>query len=177
MTRIGRSAPGLVIAVLALAGTGVFGSTRTAHPIRPNALDNTLLVRINGVRRQYSLGALRRSPPLSAAAAEHTKEMGLAGYFAHASFDDTVFWKRIEQSYPSSGSRSWSVGENLLFVAPDVGASEAVQLWMNSPKHRAILLDPAWREIGIAARHFSSAPGVYSDEPVTIITTDFGVRA
>lgn len=177
MTKIERSVPGLVLAVLALAGTGVFGSARTAHPIRPNALDNILLVKINGIRRGYSLGALRRSPQLSVAAADHTVEMGAAGYFAHASFDSTSFWKRIEQRYPSSGSRSWSVGENLLFVAPDVGASEAVQLWMNSPKHRAILLDPVWREIGIAARHFNTAPGVYRDEPVTIITTDFGIRA
>jgi uncharacterized protein YkwD len=103
-------------------------------------------------------------------------EMGREGYFTHASLDETVFWKRIERSYPSSGRRSWSVGENLLFVAPDVGAAEAVQLWMDSPEHRATLLDPVWREIGIAARHFDSAPGVYGDESVTIVTTDFGVR-
>jgi uncharacterized protein YkwD len=177
MTRMDRTVPGLVFAVVALTGAGIFGTARTTHPIRPNALDTTLLVRINGVRRAHSLRLLKRSPPLSVAAAEHTMEMGREGFFTHASLDQTVFWKRIERSYPSSGHRSWSVGENLLFVAPDVGAAEAVQLWMDSPKHRATLLDPVWREIGIAARHFSSAPGVYGDESVTIVTTDFGVRA
>ena len=34
-----------------------------------------------------------------------------------------------------------------------------------------------WREIGIAAVHFASAPGVFGDREVTIIATDFGARA
>jgi hypothetical protein len=38
------------------------------------------------------------------------------------------------------------------------------------------LLDPNWREIGVSAVHASSAPGVYNGLPVTIVTTDFGVR-
>jgi uncharacterized protein YkwD len=49
-------------------------------------------------------------------------------------------------------------------------------MWMSSPVHRATLLNPAWREVGIAARHYSSAPGIYSRQAVTILTADFGVR-
>ena len=81
-----------------------------------------------------------------------------------------------QSKLPDHGHRSWAVGENLLFEAPDVGAPEAITLWMNSPDHRANLLDPTWREIGIAARHYKTASGIYNGEPVTILTVDFGVR-
>ena len=47
---------------------------------------------------------------------------------------------------------------------------------MGSPGHRANLLSPRWREIGIAAVHAASAPGVYGGHEVTIVTADFGVR-
>jgi uncharacterized protein YkwD len=47
---------------------------------------------------------------------------------------------------------------------------------MQSPHHRANLLNPRWREIGLAAVHSDSAPGVYSGQSATIITADFGVR-
>ena len=61
-------------------------------------------------------------------------------------------------------------------VSPDVDAAQAVQWWMQSPEHRANILTPEWREIGIAAIHADSAGGPYRDSPVTVITTDFGVR-
>ena len=166
----------IMIAVV-LAGAAAAAGARTSTAVRLTTLDTTLLVQINAVRQAHSLRRLKLSAALSVAAERHTLEMCRAGYFAHASLDHTLFWKRIERSYPAGGHRSWSVGENLLFVAPNVTATEAVSLWMNSPEHRANLLDPAWREVGIAARHSSSAPGVYNGEPVTVVTADFGVRS
>jgi uncharacterized protein YkwD len=47
---------------------------------------------------------------------------------------------------------------------------------MASPEHRANILAPTWHEIGIAAVHVEAAPGAYHGQPVTILTTDFGVR-
>ena len=47
---------------------------------------------------------------------------------------------------------------------------------MASPEHRANILNPKWREIGVAAVHMNNAPGIYHGLPVTIITTDFGAR-
>jgi len=97
--------------------------------------------------------------------------------FRSESFDSTEFWKRIARWYPSRGFGSWSVGENLLYSAPDVeNADSGVEDWMASPGHRANLLSRTWREIGIAAIHFDSAPGEYNGGPVTIVTADFGYR-
>jgi uncharacterized protein YkwD len=49
-------------------------------------------------------------------------------------------------------------------------------LWMNSPPHRANLLAPIWREIGLGAVHSDAAPGVYQGLAATIVTADFGAR-
>ena len=111
-----------------------------------------------------------------AAAAQHDREMGRAGYFEHESHDGTAFWKRVGSFYGSSGYGYWSVGENLLWSSPEVDAAGALDLWMHSPEHRANILTPRWREIGVSAQHFAAAPGAYKGLEVTIITTDFGVR-
>jgi uncharacterized protein YkwD len=143
---------------------------------RQSALENGLLREINEVRHGHGLKPLRSSRKLAAAATQHTREMGLNGYFEHESFDSTAFWKRIERWYGSRGWRSWSVGENLLYSSPDVTAGSGVEMWLESPAHRANLLSRTWREIGISAIHFNSASGEYEGKPVTIVTADFGVR-
>jgi uncharacterized protein YkwD len=166
----------IIILSVLLATAGVAGAARTNSSVRLGTLDSSLLVQINTLRKAHRLSPLTLSRQLTVAADQHTTEMAAAGYFAHDSLDHTNFSDRIERSYPSAGHRSWSVGENLLFVAPDLTAAEAITLWMNSPEHKANLLDPSWREIGISSRHSSTAPGAYGNQPVTIITTDFGVR-
>jgi uncharacterized protein YkwD len=47
---------------------------------------------------------------------------------------------------------------------------------MLSPEHRRNLLNPDWRQIGLAALEVPSAPGLYVGLGVTIVTVDFGVR-
>ena len=48
---------------------------------------------------------------------------------------------------------------------------------MESPAHRANILTPRWREVGLSAVNVAAAPGVYGGRDVMIITTDFGVRS
>jgi uncharacterized protein YkwD len=139
-------------------------------------LDSGILVQLNTIRAQHGLQPFRLNARLGAAATQHSHEMGASGYFEHESLDGTAFWKRIARWYGSSGYAYWSVGENLLWSAPDVDAPGAIDLWMHSPEHRANILSPRWREIGISAQHFASAAGAYKGAEVTIITTDFGVR-
>jgi uncharacterized protein YkwD len=83
----------------------------------------------------------------------------------------------VQRFYASSGFRWWSVGENLLWVSPDVGAKEAVSMWLRSAKHRRILLRRDFRELGLAAVHAPAAPGTYRGLEVTIVTADFGARS
>ena len=86
--------------------------------------------------------------------------MGADGYFEHNSHDGTAFWKRIERWYGSGGYGYWSVGENLLWSSPDVEPAGALELWMDSPEHRANILTARVardRYLGRARR--SAAPG------------------
>ena len=163
----------IVLAAAALAPAAVPAADRSA---RPAALESGVLDQLNAIRAQHGLGPLRLNTALSAAAAQHSREMGADGYFRHESADGSAFWKRIARYYASRHYGFWSVGENLLWSSPDVGATRAMELWMHSPEHRANILSPRWREIGVAAVHLASAPGSYKGLPVTIVTTDFGVR-
>jgi uncharacterized protein YkwD len=170
-------ATALAIAALAAGGT-VAGparaSARTETSLR--GLNRQLLAAVNTFRAAHHLAPLRESRALDHSARQHSLEMGRDGYFGHASADGTVFWRRIKQYYGSRNHTFWSVGENLLWAAPSVGAKQALALWIASPEHLRNLLTPRWREIGISAVHVSSAPGVFQGKPVTIVTTDFGVR-
>src|SRR4051794_590314 len=139
-------------------------------------LESGVLSELNGIRAEHDLEPMKPNARLTAAAAQHSREMGATGYFAHASRDGTSFWKRIRRFYGPAGYAYWSAGENLLWSSPEVDAARAVDLWMHSPEHRANILAARWREIGISALHFAAAPGTYKGLEVTIITTDFGAR-
>jgi len=170
------------LAACAAAGFAAVAFTAASAPAQAGsvsqigALQSGVLQQINFIRTEHGLVALRPSVALDEAAAQHSDEMVADGYFQHDSFDGSVFWKRIVRYFPSAGYGYWSVGENLLWASPTIGPASALQMWMSSPEHRANILNPRWREIGISAVHATSAPGTYRNLPVTIITTDFGVR-
>ena len=169
------------VALVALGGT--VASASAARPaasagsvVAVGSLESGVLVDINQLRASHHLAPLRISAGLSAAARQHSQQMAVDGYFAHESFDGSAFWKRVQRFYGQGRFGYWSVGENLLWSSPDVDASGALQMWMNSPEHRANLLTPRWREIGLSAVHAVGASGVYHGLDVTIVTADFGIR-
>lgn len=168
-------AVGLVALLGALAAPSAH-SSKAGNRVVLSSLESGVLADLNKIRVQHGLQPVTISTRLTASAAQHSKEMGADGYFEHKSHDGTVFWKRIGRWYGSNGYSYWSVGENLLWSSPQVDPAGAMQLWMNSPEHRANILSARWREIGISAVHFASAPGTFKGLEVTIITTDFGYR-
>jgi uncharacterized protein YkwD len=139
------------------------------------SLEGGVLAELNTVRAAHGLRPLRLNAELSAAARQHTSEMLTDGYFEHESFDGSAFWKRIKRFY-GPGAGSWSVGENLLWSSNTLAAKRAVELWMASPGHRENILNRSWREIGIAALYSGTSSGTFGGGPVTLVTTDFGVR-
>jgi uncharacterized protein YkwD len=165
---------------LAVLGIWVVASPAGAAPEHQtrslSALEQGVLADLNGLRKEHGLAPLRVSSSLSAAARQHSSEMGARGYFSHSSANGASFDKRISRYYPMGRSRYWSVGENLLWSSPDVDAGGALEMWWNSPEHRKNMLTARWREIGISAVHVAAAPGTYGGREVTIVTTDFGVR-
>jgi uncharacterized protein YkwD len=171
----------LVLLALVVAAT-VVAAPGTARPqaertlTAQDDLETSILREINAFRRAHGLAPLRLNVRLRAAADAHSTAMVTRGFFAHASADGTSFWQRVARYYPRGGHAQWSVGENLLWASGDLDAKRALRMWLNSPPHRKILLTARWREIGLSAVHSTSAPGVYRDLPVTVVTADFGVR-
>ena len=147
----------------------------SAH-VQLSTLESTLLGQINAVRASHGLRPFRLSYGLTAAATQHSRSMAQKGYFSHDSANGGAFWRRIATYYGYRGYRDWSVGENILWSSPNVTPGSAFRMWMESPEHRANLLDREWREIGLGAVHVASAPGVYAGDEVTIVTADFGIR-
>jgi uncharacterized protein YkwD len=168
-----------LLLLLPLVAAAVLASPASADrssAIRQKALDKQLLVQVNSLRAQHGLRPLRLAHGLSAAATRHSLQMAERGYFSHSSADGTAFWKRIQRLYPAKGFRRWTVGENLIWEAPELSATEALRLWMASSPHRANLLSRTWREIGISVVASPVAPGVYRGQTVMIATVDFGAR-
>jgi uncharacterized protein YkwD len=141
-----------------------------------SALEGDIVTRVNGQRGARGLRPLRVSRRLTAAADYHSHQMGLLGFFEHTSRNGAPFWRRIERFYPASPRRSYAVGENIFWETPETSGSSAVHEWMMSPPHRHNILAREYREVGIAAVHFDSAPGAFDGRSVTIVTADFGVR-
>ena len=164
-----------VLTVLVLPSVGSAGSRSGVAPL--GRLGSGLVAQVNALRLAHGLVPLRVSPSLRAAANVHSTQMARLGYFSHDSANGGSFSSRIATFYPARGYRSWTVGENLLWASPDVGALRALKMWLASPPHRANLLNARWREIGLVAVHARSAPGVYGNAPTTIVTADFGSRS
>jgi uncharacterized protein YkwD len=170
------SAVAAAFAAAAAVGTSAAPAARVHRSVGFTTLERGVLADVNAVRRSHGLVALTISAGLTAAATQHSTEMAQRGYFAHESADGSPFDKRVGRYFPIGSSHYWSVGENLVWAAPDLSATRALDLWMHSAPHRKNLLNASWRQIGISAVHVAVAPGTYGGGPATIITADFGVR-
>jgi uncharacterized protein YkwD len=164
-----------VSAVFCVAtSAGEANAEARATALRP--LERSVLSEMNTVRRQHGLVPLRFSAGLEAGARQHSTEMANRGYFRHTSANGEAFSRRLARFYPMGARHYWSVGENLLWSSVELNAAAALEIWLNSPSHRAIMLNPRWLEVGVGAVYAPSAPGVYGGRDVTIVTADFGVR-
>jgi uncharacterized protein YkwD len=163
------------IVVTTAAGMTASGSRAAREGSTRVGLEDRILVALNRIRVRHGLVPLRLNSALGASSVEHSREMGMQGYFAHTSPEGTTLWQRIVPQYNPAGHASFAVGENLLWSSPTIRALAAMSLWMRSPEHRTNILSPRWREVGVGAVRFANAPGVFGGLPVTIITTDFGV--
>ena len=171
----------MLVALAALLVVVVAPSSGSARPSGSTApvaqLQSALLDQINAFRIAHGLVRLKISPALSNVADGHSTQMARLGFFSHNSANGQSFSQRIAQTYSPRGYRSWTVGENLVWGGPDIAAARAFKLWLSSPPHRANLMNPRWRQVGLGAVHSTSAPGVYRGGAATIVTADFGARS
>ncbi len=103
----------------------------------------------NQARGIAGLPPLNTDPKLDLAAEEKLEDMAKNEYFAHVSPSGINPWHWIQDSqYKYS-----TAGENLAIGFTT--AQDTVQAWLNSPSHKANLLNASYQDIGVAVKGVS----------------------
>ncbi len=109
---------------------------------------------VNAERAKAGCGALRGDAELALAARNHSKDMAAKNYFDHQSLDGRDFVARIDATnYQGSPG-----GENI--AAGQRTPADVMDSWMNSPGHRANILNCSFKAIGVGAASGGSY-GIY----------------
>lgn len=122
------------LAVL-LAGALVLGAPRTPRA-EAATLRTRLLLLINRARANHGVPALRLSERLSEDAERHTRAMIRRDRLFH-----TEDLASVLRPY------RWRVSGEVVGCARRL--SRLVRMWLSSPDHRSILLDPRLRRVGL----------------------------
>lgn len=157
--------PALIFLLLLVAGLAP--ATAPSDAAHRSYAERAVIRRVNYVRAQHGLAAVRFSRGLSRAADAHTRDMLQRDFFAHESSDGTSFDRRVHRFVDAR-----AVGETLAAVEQRRGvAALVVKLWMESPPHRAVVLAPQFRRIGVA-RRWGELDGIGR----AVVTADFASR-
>jgi uncharacterized protein YkwD len=129
-----------------------------------SAAETSILSEVNRTRAAHGLPALRVDTRLQRAARAHSVDMLRRNYFSHGAFA-----RRLQRF----GVRGARLGENLAWgYGPRAHPGAIVGSWLRSPPHRANLLRPGFRRIGLAAPRgrFAGLDGAL------VVTADFAGR-
>lgn len=135
-----------------------------AAPAEASAITGATVIQLaNAARKEGGLSALTANSLLAKAAQNKANDMLARQYFAHNTPTGETPWTFIK----AVGYSYVTAGENL---AIDFSEAESIQsAWMNSPGHRANIMNGAFSEIGIGI-----AKGTYNGHDTTIVVQMFG---
>ncbi len=120
----------------------------------------SLLSDTNNQRTANGLGALALNSMLSSAAQAKAQDMMTHDYWSHVSPTGVTPWYWIT----NAGYSYQTAGENLAYGF--ASASDTITGWMNSPAHRANVLNTSYREVGFG---IINAPNYQGTGPETIV--------
>ncbi len=120
----------------------------------------------NQSRDQYGLSPLSANGILASAAQTKANDMLAKGYFSHNTPDGKTPWSFIV----AAGYNYLTAGENLAVNYTE--AENVEDAWMNSPGHKANILNKNFQEIGIGI-----AQGQYQGHEAIFVVQMFGAPA
>jgi uncharacterized protein YkwD len=112
------------------------------HPTARPQLEAEMLVLVNKERTSRGLKPLAADPEMTMVARAHSKDMFARGYFAHYTPEGTDPFQRMD----AAGVQYRTAGENLALAQTVEMAHTNL---MNSPGHKANILNPAYGRLGI----------------------------
>jgi uncharacterized protein YkwD len=145
-----------------------------AHPGNINASQAELSVRclIDKVRTNHGKHALSTNGNLGQAAQSHTNHMVKHSCFSHQCPGESGMSTRVKRTGYLNGARSWGLGENIATGDGGRGSpAQMVDAWMNSPPHRAAILNGGYEHVGVGMEH--GTPANPNGDGATY-TSDFG---
>jgi uncharacterized protein YkwD len=157
---------------IALTLAAALAAALTAAPAaaagpRLDGFERAVIAKLNDARAQHGLGPLRAHHGLNRAADTHSDDMLRADFFDHPSSDGTPFERRVRRFADVD-----LVGETLASLRDrNGGAATVVQMWLESPPHRAIVLRGDFHRIGVARRW-----GTLGGSRSAVVTADFASR-
>ena len=124
-----------------------------------------LLAVTNGDRSDHREPALQLNKDLMAAAQAKANDMAKHDYWSHITPSGVQPWAFIM----AAGYQYEAAGENLAY---GFGSSDQVMTaWMNSPEHRANILDADYQDVGFGT---ANAPDYQGTGPETIVVAMYG---
>ncbi len=151
------------------AGRRVARSTRSLREAR-----RALLCLLNVQRRAHGLRSLRANSRLRRAATAHSSAMVRRRFFSHVQPGGVGLASRLRRTRYITPNLVWRVGENIGFGRGSSSKpSWMIRAWMRSTLHRAVILQPRYREVGLGI--VNGVPGRPRARGATF-TADFGVR-
>ncbi|QGV77207.1 sigma-70 family RNA polymerase sigma factor [Streptomyces ficellus] len=107
---------------------------------------------VNSERADNGCGPVSQNGQLDTAAQRHSEDMAARGYFDHTSPDGTDPGDRV-----TAAGYQWSTyGENI--ARGQQSAASVMESWMNSPGHRANILNCSFKEIGLGVHQGQGGP-------------------
>jgi uncharacterized protein YkwD len=132
-----------------VAAVAAAGFMLTAGPAHADGDEGgAVLSQINETRAAHGCGPVAANPQLTAAAARHANDVQQTGTMGHTGSDGSSFVQRVTDA----GYAPYvALGEVVFWGTGSSGsAAAAVNSWMNSPGHRAIITDCAFTDAGFS---------------------------
>ncbi len=174
---VARLLPFIAVAAALVAPADALASCRGADgpASGPRAATATLCL-VNAQRTARGLRKLTSEPHLAAAADAFAQDMVTRQFFDHTSPGGGTMVDRLRSAGWLPASGSWSAGENIAWGTGGLSTpSRIVAGWMASPGHRANILQPSFRQIGVGIAAGAPVDGAGPDGATYV--TDFGVRS
>ena len=138
----------LVVAGLTLGCALPTAAPAQAGSAKQDRVERAVVKKVNALRAQRGLRKLRRSRGLARAADVKAREVASTSVLTHTSPDGTSMPTRVRRFV-----RARIVGETVGYVPTrSRQATRIVNAWMSSPSHRAALLSPQFRRVGVGRR-------------------------
>lgn len=150
----------------------------TPQPGNIESVTVATLCLVNGERARFGESPLVEDARLTSAATGHSRDMDVHDYFEHTSPSGETLLMRIQASgFIPGGNVGYTLGENIAWGTLWLGTPHSiVKAWMESPGHRANILNGSYRYTGIGidpdlphGMSGGQAGGMYTQDFGTII--------